>query len=221
MQEIANTRRRRRSVCTGRVWSIYDSGCTSKSSHQWGDTSQSRSNSLPRCYSAWPAPSCLPTRRLCGSRCLIFIFCAPPYRADCTCSSYSTTTQPVGCAFSSLFSLNVSQFPGFTVRFSPSKKKDSLCFFLSRIGTSDISLNTWFDGLEIIFSATRCKQILRQHWGDGWIQALPVVEGLLGCFHSSHCGCKCTNYQYLSLYSRKAATLSRAHLIANVSYSDL
>lgn len=38
---------------------------------------------------------------------------------------------------------------------------------------------------------SRCQQILWQHWGNGWIQALSVVEGLLGCFHSAHCGCKC------------------------------
>lgn len=38
---------------------------------------------------------------------------------------------------------------------------------------------------------SRCEQILWQHWGNGWLQALSVVEGLLGCFHSAHCGCKC------------------------------
>lgn len=75
-----------------------------------------------------------------------------------------------------------------------------------------ISLNTWFDRLEMIIFAPRCKQILRQHWGDGWIQALSVVEGLLGCFHSAHCGRKCPDYQCWSLYSCKPVSLSAAHL---------
>lgn len=67
--------------------------------------------------SAWPALSCLhPPVACAGSRSLIFVFCGSSYREDCTFSSCSTTTRPVGCAFSSLFSSNASQFPGFTVR---------------------------------------------------------------------------------------------------------
>lgn len=89
-----------------------------------------------------------------------------------------------------------------TVFFPPTKKnkiKYSSCHW--HLKNLKISLNTWFNRLEMIIFAPRCKQILRQHWGDGWIQALPVVEGLLGCFHSAHCGRKCPDYQCWSLYS--------------------
>lgn len=222
MQEIVNTWRRRCLVWTGHVWSIYDGllvkAGTSKSSHQWRDTSHSRCYSLAWCYSAWPAPSCHYPRCLRGSHSLVFSFYRSSCRADCTCSNYSTTTQPVGCAFSSWFSLNVSQFPGFTVRhtqpfLSPNPKKQnkySSCHW--HLKNLKISLNTWFNRLEMIIFAPRCKQILRQHWGDGWIQALPVVEGLLGCFHSAHCGRKCPDYQFWSLYSCKPVSLIAARL---------
>lgn len=77
-----------------------------------------------------------------------------------------------------------------------------------RIWSSDILIHDI--GLEIIIFAPRCKQILRQHRGDGWIQALPVVEGLLGCFHSANCGRKCTVYQYFSLFSCRTVSLTAA-----------
>lgn len=54
-----------------------------------------------------------------------------------------------------------------------------------------ICMNTVKDQRLYSSFGSRCQQILWQHWGNGWIQALSVVEGLLGCFHSTHCGCKC------------------------------
>ena len=49
---------------------------------------------------------------------------------------------------------------------------------------------TWYLKLYSLSFITRCGQVLWQHWGDDWPQALSVVEGLLGCFHSTHCGRK-------------------------------
>lgn len=191
--------------------------CTSKSSHQWSDTSHSHCCSLPWCYSAWPAPSCLHPCRFHWSHSLGFLFYGSSCRADCMSSNYSTTTRPVGCAFSSWFSLNASQFPGFTVRHKnttvilPTKKRNKWVFItlLFTVSEDKFKYLIWW---EMIIFSPRCKQILRQHWGNGWIQALSVVEGLLGCFHSAHCGRKCPDYQFSSLYSCKPVSLHAAHL---------